>query len=176
MRVIALVLLFLTGTAHAGVPAMYREVARENKIPETIFYALVLNESKSLVDKHGKKKVLPWPWTINHRGEPHFFPSKKDAIDFATALIESGDKLFDIGLAQVNWYHHSHRFSSIESAFEPRINLMAAAGFLREQYERKECSTWELAVGCYHRPGQRPKDKAIAKKYSDKVISLWVSI
>ncbi|EIF42851.1 lytic transglycosylase, catalytic [gamma proteobacterium BDW918] len=176
MRLAAIVLLMLSAGAHGDVPAMYREVAKEKKVPETIFYALVLNESRSLVDTDGKRRVLPWPWTINHRGEPHYFPSKQAAIQYAQSLVRSGDRLFDIGLAQVNWHHHSHRFTSLESAFEPRINLTAAAGFLREQYERKECSTWELAVGCYHRPGQRAKDKAIAKKYSDRVINLWVSI
>tara|TARA_R110001592_G_scaffold316364_1_gene592795 strand:+ start:32993 stop:33526 length:534 start_codon:yes stop_codon:yes gene_type:complete len=174
-----LIFLILAGaslTTFAKIPPMYEEVAKEQKVPVTLFYALVLNESRSVVDSDGKRRVLPWPWTINHQGKGHYFQTKEQAVAHGKKLIASGDKLFDVGLGQVNWYHHGEKFISLESAFDPKTNLTVAAKFLREQYNRAECSTWELAIGCYHRPGQRSKDKIIAKTYSKRVITLWVAL
>lgn len=176
MRLLLVLLVLVSPTIYAQVPPMYEAVAKENQVPPSLFYALVLNESRSIVDKKGNRRVLPWPWTINHRGAPHYFQTKAEAIAFGNQLVASGDKLFDVGLGQVNWHYHHRRFSNLEEAFDPKTNLSVAARFLREQYERKECSTWELAIGCYHRPGQRHKDKTIARAYSKKVISLWVAI
>lgn len=173
---ITAILCLTTTVSNAEVPRLYREVAEKHKVPPTLFYALILNESRSLTKAAGRRQTLPWPWTINHRGTPHFFPSEARAVEFAKHLVATGDTLFDVGLGQVNWYHHNHRFDSLESAFNPRTNLEVAAGFLREQYERSECSTWALAIGCYHRPGQREKDKRIAGNYAKRVITLWVDI
>lgn len=173
---ILLIAIFSTNLALAKVPSMYEDVAREEKVPLSLFYALVLNESRSVVDSKGNRRVLPWPWTINHRGVGHYFQTKQEAVSYASRLLAKGEKLFDVGLGQINWYYHGHKFSSLSSAFDPKTNLTVAAKFLREQYERKECSTWKLAIGCYHRPGQREKDKVIAQTYSKRVISLWVAL
>lgn len=159
----------------ADIPWMYHQVAGDNKVPARLFYALILSESRSLTTLDGDRKVLPWPWpwTINHRGQAHYFPNRTEAFGFAKSLVAQGDKWFDVGLGQVNWRWHEHRFDSLWEAFEPSINLDAAAKHFREQYERPECNRWELAVGCYHRPGQREQDKSIAKQYATRVVSLW---
>ena len=173
----SLVCLFTTFSfAGDDIPSMYRIVAEENRVPTKLFYAQMLNESRSPTSHKLSTKVLPWPWTINHRGKAHYFPTRHKAYSYAKALLEKGDKQFDVGLGQINWYWHAERFNSLWEAFNPYTNLTVAAQYLREQYERKECNSWELAVGCYHRPGQRPKDKQIAKKYAKRVISLWAKI
>lgn len=161
---------------HAQVPKMYRLVAQEHRVPSKLFYALILNESRSVSTQDKQSKILPWPWTVNHRGKAHFFPSRVTAYQYATHLIEQNDEHFDIGLGQMNWRWHKHRFKDVWSALDPYTNLSASAEHFREQYERPECNQWELAVGCYHRPAQKEKDKEIAKQYAGRVLSLWASI
>lgn len=157
------------------MPSMYAQIAKENKVPASVFYALVLNESKSKV-KHKDSLVLPWPWTVNHRGTSHFFQTKKEAHQFIESLINRGDESFDVGFGQVNWYWHKNKFNSSWDALDPYTNLTVAAKYLRQQFERQECNTWTLAIGCYHRPAQSNKDKKIAKKYSERVLRIWAKL
>jgi hypothetical protein len=173
---LALLLLPVLSFADEGVPPLYTTVAEAYRVPSKLFYALMLNESRSLTTTSESRKVLPWPWTVNHRGEPHFFPNKERAYLFAKSLVESGDEQFDVGLGQLNWRWQKHRFYSLRDAFDPYLNLCAAAKHLREQYDRPECRGWDTAVGCYHRPGQRSSDKEIAKNYTKRVYSLWAQI
>ena len=158
------------------MPAMYAKVAKQNKVPASVFYALVLNESRSAVNHKSSPTVLPWPWTINHRGTGHYFPTKQDAHEFITGLIANGDEHFDVGLGQLNWYWHKNKFTSPWAALDPNTNLTVAAKYLRRQFEREACRTWSLAIGCYHRPGQRQKDKKIAMRYRNKVLMIWSRI
>lgn len=171
-----LVSLSLSVQAKSVIPSMYRQVAEENQVPAKLFFALIMNESRSRSTVGNNTKVLPWPWTINHRGKPYFFPTRGEAYAFADRLLKKGDKQFDVGLGQVNWRWHEKRFRGLWEAFDPYTNLSVAAQHFREQFDRKECNSWELAVGCYHRPGQREEDRLIAKKYRKKVITLWERI
>ncbi|PCJ88263.1 MAG: lytic transglycosylase [Thiotrichaceae bacterium] len=177
-RILFFTLLYLPSLvmAEVKVPLMYQLVAEESRVPAKLFYALILNESRSLTTNNNVKKSLPWPWTINHRGKSHFFSSREKAFQYAKSLVAKNDSSFDVGLGQMNWRWHKDRFNSLWDAFEPYKNLSAAAAHFREQYERPECNKWELAVGCYHRPGQRYKDKQIAQNYTKRVIKLWTKI
>ena len=180
MKVFISILVFLsvlqTSVIASEIPSMYQLVSGENKVPPKLFYAMILNESRSRTKNPKYSNMLPWPWTINHRGKSHFFPTKDKAYRYAKSLVAKGDKLFDVGLGQVNWHWHEKRFQNLWAAFDPYTNLTVAAQYLREQYEREECHSWELAVGCYHRRGQRNKDKQIASQYRNKVISIWKKI
>lgn len=180
MRVALLFSLFLVctnGLAYqSDIPPMYKLVAGEKGVPAKLFYALILNESRSPVSNGGAVKVLPWPWTVNYQGKSHYFPDRNSAFQFTKSLVDRGFTNFDVGLGQINWYWHKERFVGLWEAFNPYTNLSVAAKHFKEQYQRDECNTWELAVGCYHRPGQREVDKRIAKNYSTKVISIWKRI
>lgn len=159
--------------ATAPVPPMYYRVSAEQGVPVTLFYAVILNESRSLVSARGHKTILPWPWTINHRGKALFFPNRQAAYAYAQDLIDQGDHQFDVGLGQLNWRWQRQRFANVWQAFDPYLNLTAAAMHFREQFNRPACNTWVLAVGCYHRPAQGVADKAIAKAYTQRVLALW---
>lgn len=158
------------------IPDMYVLVSEENKVPSKLFYAMIMNETRSLVGRNGERKTLPWPWTINHRGTPHFFPTRERAFEYAKFLLEKGDKQFDIGLGQVNWFWNGYRFKGLWESLDPYNNLTVSASILREHYDGENCSQWELAVGCYHRPGQRSIDKEIARNYTERVIKIWQNI
>ena len=156
---------------------MYQEVAQDNRIPAKLFFALILNESRSATDNKYGRRVLPWPWTVNYKGVPHFFQTRQQAFLFVQNLTAQGIRNFDVGLGQINWYWHHKLFgNNLWDAFEPHRNLTVSARILRSQYEREECNTWAKAIGCYHRPSQRNADKKIAQKYALRVIQLWENI
>jgi len=172
-QVIALLTATSIVSAHAdAVPPLVEKVASEQSVPSDIFYALLLAESQSKTQQGHK----PWPWVINYRGHPHFFPTKADAYAFTSTLVEQGDYAFDVGIAQINWRWHRERFNyDLWSAFDPYTNMSAAAKHLREQYERPECNNWSVAIGCYHRPARSDADIKIANKYANRVIDIWES-
>lgn len=65
-------------------------------------------------------------------------------------------KRIDVGIAQVNLGWNGHRVSSTWDAFDPYINLNAAARILRECWKRSPDS-WLKAAGYYHHPvGGKP--------------------
>ena len=156
-------------------PPIYQKVALENKIPAKLFYAIILNESRSVVSLNKSKSLLPWPWTINHRGKGYYFETREAAYDYIKPYVEQGESL-GIGLGQIEWKWHKDKFDSLWDVLDPKKNLSVSASILRKQFERKECSTWKLAIGCYHRPAQSEKDKAIAKAYTERVLRIWKSI
>lgn len=179
MPLFLILALLISGKCLAQIPpmpSMYKLVASEQRIPAKLFYALILNESRSASKQKEKSKILPWPWTVNHRGRSHFFQTRMDAYKYVDQLTKRNDLNFDIGLGQINWYWHKGKFSSLWEAFDPYTNLTISAAYLREQYDRPECNAWELAVGCYHRPAQKVKDKRIARAYTSRVINLWKRI
>lgn len=171
--------LFLTSTAYSNippVPEMYKLVANEQRVPAKLFYALVLAESRKPVKRDSGKVVLPWPWTINHRGQGYYFQSKREAFEFVSTLLKEKDHRFDIGLGQLNWHWNRKKFLNHWDALDPYTNLTVSARYLRQQYDSAPCNSWEKAIGCYHRSRQKPADRKIAQEYARRVIRLWNQI
>lgn len=154
----------------AITPSLFHEVARQQQVPASILYAIVLAETMTQVGDNGH----PWPWTINHAGKSHFFESKIDAVIYARSLINKEDVNFDVGLGQLNWRFHGKSFAKLNDAFDPKLNLTVAAKFLRNQFNRSACKGWHGAIGCYHRPNQQEQHhKYRAKNYTKRVIKIW---
>ena len=122
-------------------------MAASGVVPADLLFAIALAES-------GKKrlsgKLLPWPWTLNISGESHFFDTKFAAVRKAKAAINDGMDNVDIGLMQVNWRYHNHRFDDLASAFDAYINLEVGAAVLRDCFGRTK--DWLTAASCYHAP------------------------
>lgn len=89
-----------------------------------------------------------WPWTINFKGQGYFYPGKHQAIAAAKHLLANGFESIDIGMMQVNWRYHRHRFESLEMAFDPDINVRVADSIIQEHL-RETGSIYE-ALGRYH--------------------------
>jgi hypothetical protein len=106
----------------------------------------------------------PWPWTINWRGKSIYLASKEAAIDKARRILSTGDDLFDVGVMQTNWRFNGHRFSSIEQAFEPLVNIAVADQIIQEHL-RATGSLIE-AVGRYH-----SKTASLKSSYQTRVLS-----
>lgn len=163
--------------AEDGVPPLYTEIALDHRIPPKLFFALILNESRSVTANNQGRRILPWPWTVHYQGKPYFFQTRQQAFVFVSGIVDRGKTNFDVGLGQINWHWHKESFGGdLWVAFDPVTNLQVAAKYLREQYDREKCNTWEKAVGCYHRPGQQEQDKQIARRYARRVVTLWENI
>lgn len=176
LSIITFFFLFFCFNAQAkyssDIPAAYRVIAAQNKVPPRLLYALALNESRKTSYINGEKKFIPWPWTANYKGKGYFFKTRTEAYRYIKPLIEQGANV-DVGLGQFAWKWHKDRFPNLWAALDPRINLSEAAEYLREQYEKKECNSWTLAVGCYHRSAQSNRDKRIARSYTLRVLKIW---
>jgi len=114
----------------------------------------------------GNKPKRGWPWTVNHSGEGLFFENKLDAIQYVTSHLERGDLNMDVGCMQISLKWHSKQFSSLEEAFDPKINIKYAAYFLTKLFN--DHGDWNLAIKHYH--SSDPKKHL---KYHKKVLAAW---
>ncbi|ELX2369106.1 transglycosylase SLT domain-containing protein [Salmonella enterica] len=139
--------------AAQSVPEGYHWVAQAENVPAEALYSLALTESSRKL-AHG---VRPWPWTINVAGKGYRYASRNEAYQALLGFMRRYPlKRIDVGIAQVNLGWNGHHFTSTWEAFDPYINLHAAARILRTCYERSPGS-WIAAAGCYHHPaGGKP--------------------
>jgi hypothetical protein len=117
-----------------------------HQLPQHLLAAIARIESGRL--NKTKKKVEPWPWTINVNGQGYFFASKEAALKAIQRFQARGIKNIDVGCMQVNWAHHGHAFSSIAQALEPAQNVAYAARFLKRL--KQAHTSWDKAVAHYH--------------------------
>lgn len=136
-------LAFIGCPVSADVPRAYIEYAEQSDIPPIILYSIALCESGKSI----QGEYRPWPWTINVDGEGQYFEEADSAITSASDAINKGASV-DIGLMQINWKYHGHRFSSIAHAIDPYINLATGAQIIRE-YTDQTGSLWN-GIGRYH--------------------------
>ncbi|MCW8885658.1 MAG: transglycosylase SLT domain-containing protein [Motiliproteus sp.] len=156
----------ITATALDELPVAYMVVAKAANVPADILYAVALAES----GRSYNGVLLPWPWTLNVEGRSIFCGSQGEAIVLAAEAINR-KQLVDLGLTQVNWRWHQQRFTRVDDALVPMLNLKAGAAILREQYEVS--GDWWQAVGRYHDPGQDDESLASAESYRQRVKRLW---
>lgn len=77
----------------------------------------------------------PWPWTLNVAGKPYFFIDRESAWNATQRLQKHQWDNFDIGVMQVNWHFHKHRFKNTWEALDPVINQRVAKTILLEQWQ-----------------------------------------
>jgi len=167
------VALLLSGAVHAQgviVPVAYKNVAREYGIPYKLLYSIGLQESQRELDNG---LVVPWPWTLNIRGEGQYFDTSMEMQAAAFEALEQGITNIDVGVLQVNWHWHGRKMDSIVDLIRPENNLNVGASILRE--EHRKCGgtdlDWNCAVGRYH----SYKDER-AEDYTRKVMRWFVGL
>ncbi|MBN3085736.1 lytic transglycosylase domain-containing protein [Pectobacterium brasiliense] len=171
-RSILISMLIVLGIMHSGIvsaqkrpvalqqiPAAYRQIAKDARVPAESLYSLALTESSRRLP-YGER---PWPWSINVAGKTYRYETRELAWQALRQFIRQTPlKNIDVGIAQVNLGWNGHRFRSFYDAFEPFTNLRVAARILRECYDAKPGS-WLRAAGCYHRPaGGLPAERYMA--------------
>lgn len=130
------------------VPDVYRQIAAAERVPAESLYALAMAESTRKTAWGSK----PWPWTINVAGKGYHYDTREEALAALLGFVQRWPlKRIDVGVAQVNLGWNGHLFPSFRDAFDPWLNLRAAAQILRACYDARPGS-WVRAAGCYHHP------------------------
>ena len=88
------------------------------------------------------------PWAVNVDGVGRIFNSIDEAVRFVRSARVSGGRYIDVGCFQLDLLYHPQAFDSLEAAFDPITNAMAAGRFL--QSLQRSSSSWFDAVGHYH--------------------------
>ena len=138
-------------------------VEEQQDLPVGILSSISNVEAGRIINDKPKKG---WPWTVNHAGEGLFFESKPDAIKYVEDHLNIGDLNLDVGCMQISLKWHSKKFSSLEEAFDPKVNINYAAIFLKNLFRNH--GDWNLAIKYYH---SSDPNKNI--KYHQKVIAAW---
>ena len=139
-------------------------VAEEKKdLPAGLLSSISNVEAGRIIGNNPKRG---WPWTVNHAGEGLFFESKLKATQYVQRYLKLGDVNMDVGCMQISLKWHSDNFSTLEQAFDPKININYAADFLNELFSIH--NDWNLAIKHYH--SSDPKKNI---KYHQKVLAAW---
>lgn len=146
----------------SAIPPAYVEVAKQQQIPPAVFWCLCLQESGAGTGANAQHNILPWPWTLNIQGKAYRFDRQSTAQQALQTAINSGIKNIDVGIGQLNYRWHGHRFNAISDMLDPVRNIATAATVLREQARHSE--HWFEAVGKYHAPNHARRAKAYARR------------
>lgn len=92
--------------------------------------------------------LTPWPWTINHAGDGHWFDTASDAATFVQQAIDVGQTNLDIGCFQLNLHWHAAGFDSLQTMLDPTENARYAALYLTRLHAEK--GNWVDAAAAYH--------------------------
>lgn len=121
-------------------------------------------------------QVNPWLLRLDYPDESQrlFFRNRQDAISALEQIKQNASLLginrpsdweirkldtrsVDIGLMQINWKFHGRHFDSLEQLFEPEVNVLYAAKYLRKLLRRH--GSTEQAVAFYHSNTQQYQAK-----------------
>lgn len=155
-QIFSIIILVMTVSVHAKqdliqIPPAYKAVAEQFNVPAKVLYAIARQESKPPSLNH------PWPWAANVRGKSYFFNTREELTAFLKEKIRNRETAFDVGLMQINWPSHGHRFKSLEDVIDPMTNLRAGADYLR--YLINRTGSTDAAIGMYHTGPNGPKKR-----------------
>lgn len=168
LQSLAVVLLATSPALQAErVPIAYQTIARSVGVPDTLLYAIALQESRLTL---GKATIRPWPWTLNIAGSPKRFRTHSETVQAIEAAQADGITNIDVGIMQVNLHYHGERFEALTDAVHPYTNILTGAAILREAYEACDANWW-CATGRYH-----SYRESRAADYQHKVRALWTSL
>jgi F0F1-type ATP synthase membrane subunit c/vacuolar-type H+-ATPase subunit K len=142
-----------------------RAAERTFELPEGLLMAVALTETGRRI----RGALTPWPWSINAAGEGVWLEDRGAAIARARDLQASGIESIDVGCMQVNLKWHEGAFASLESAFDPRVNVAYAARHLKAL--RATSRDWLEAAGRYH-----SADPARARAYLARLGGNWQAV
>ena len=154
-----------TSWAKDSIPANYRHIAAENRLPADVLYSVAITESGQ---KLRSGKLRPWPWTLNVAGKALRYPTRLAAWQGLTEYLQQGVDLIDVGIMQVNWRYHREQLGSPWQALEPFHNTRTGARILKREYQKT--GIWKTAIGRYHSPGPTAKQRERARRYAQQVV------
>lgn len=149
------------------IPPAYEFAGETAGVPAAVLYAVAVQESGIPL----RRRLIPWPWTLNIAGVPERFLNRAQACRaLRLALLRVPATRVDAGLGQINVGFHGGRVSDPCALLDPYRNLALTAVILSEQHSPGD--HWLVAIGRYHRPA----GGAAAEAYRRSVKSRWSRI
>lgn len=168
---VALLLALSLEVSTAAIPSGYVAVARVEKVPAEILYAVACAETGQ---RMSDGEIRPWPWALNVAGESRFYPTREAAHrDLTRELAEHSS--IDVGLGQISWHWHRSLLGTAWQALDPYFNLHTAARLLKDQFEACQCQDWWTAVERYHAPTDSESAVQRRARYRQAVQRCWQS-
>ena len=143
-----------------------REVAATTGVPPSVLLAITLAETGRTQDG----AFSPWPWTLNVAGQGFWFDKPEDARQFIRQQIDSGNRNFDVGCFQINYYWHQGASLRPDSMLDPLTSARYAASFLKTLHD--ESGDWSTAAGAYH--SRTPHYAEKYRKRFDRIRSAYL--
>ena len=107
------------------------------------------------------------PLAVNIAGQGIVAPNNLAAKSMIELNLKQGKTNIDIGLMQINYRWHKHRFMTVEAMLEPKANIEYAASLIKSLY--KEHGSWHKAVRAYH--SANPQHY---RRYSKRILEVWL--
>lgn len=159
------VFLCLPALSNASVLDVLISKNCDAEISVSMVKAIITHESKSFY----KGKMQPWPWALNINSKGYYYTSKKEATDAALHALAQKPRRFGIGLGQIEWRFHKHRFGGdVSLALEPDRNIQVVCNILVEGKSDQRVDSTRALIAYYH----RPMLDGAAYAYADKVLGL----
>lgn len=149
IRLLSFLILVMPIAGHSqapSVPAGYHPPAVEARVGPSLFYAIALTESGQ---SGMTSDYRPWPWTLSIDSKPHFFPTRREAHDALIDAIRREVSQLGVGLFQIEYRFHFHRFDSTDAMLDPYNNSRVAAEILSEGLAASNGDVWQ-AIGLFH--------------------------
>lgn len=142
-----------------------RKIEQKLNIPKDLLLSIALTESGRKV----QGDFIPWPWSINTKGEGLFLKTRDELYLRAKQNIDSKILNFDVGCMQINYYYHGKKFKSVFEMTNPLVNITWAGKFLIDLHKKHK--SWKEAISRYHSSTIWRK-----KKYFSKVMNNWAYV
>lgn len=156
------------------IPQSFVNVANKFQIDPVMMYAIATTESG--INRgfyHGK---TPYAWTANicdmaagNNCKGYWFDSREELYHRLQQELNRGNDWFDVGIMQVNWHFHKHRFDNdLWLATHPLINMNKAAQLIVEI--QKKYTDYQDIYSAYH-AGIGFKNKKYSPKRQAQIAS-----
>jgi len=153
--------------AASSAPSVCDKAAERASAQTGVPLDILLAVTRSETGRTDKGLLTPWPWTVNMEGAGKWFTSQDEALGYVSKHQRRGARSFDVGCFQINYKWHGRNFSSVKEMFDPDLNALYAARFLKQlQGNSKD---WIDAVGAYH--SRTPEHSAKYKRRFNEIIA-----
>lgn len=139
--------------------------SQEKGVPLDVLLAI----SRAETGRSVRAALHPWPWTVNMEGTGRWFETLDEAQSYVFLHFKEGARSFDVGCFQINYKWHGSAFRTIDDMFDPVLNALYAAEFLKELFQ--EFGNWPDAAGAYH-----SRTSEIAREYTARFDRIRASL
>ncbi|CAM5558612.1 transglycosylase SLT domain-containing protein [Eoetvoesiella caeni] len=146
---------------------IFEKAGKAVGIDPPLIYSIALAESAY---GQGKGRLSPHPWTLRTKTAT-YADTRIEAEAVLKSYLDSGRKLVDVGLMQINVRWNGHRVGSPLELLDPYTNVLVGAQILAEAIGSSP-KDLELGIGRYH----NWDDDARARNYGARVLAIYRNV